>query len=141
MDDFATLRSARLLVFEALLQQAAGAPDAARQAWQAAAETTPEGSGAEALFRYIALDKLGETARAEAWFRDFLRANTRRQASDRAATRAEAYYLAGIYATFRAETEAARANFQHSLEIDRTFLWAKQALAWLDAELLSQLAR
>jgi tetratricopeptide (TPR) repeat protein len=141
MDDFATLRSARLLVFEALSHQAAGDVGAARQAWRAAAETANEGGGAEALFRHIALDKLGETTRAEAWFRDFLRANARGQASDRAATRVEAYYLAGIYAAFRAETEAARANFQRSLEIDRTFLWAKQALAWLDAGLLSQLAR
>ncbi len=141
MDDFATLRSARLLVFEALSHQAAGDADAARQSWRAAAETANEGGGAEALFRHIALDKLGETTRAEAWLRDFLRANARGQASDRAAARVEAYYLAGIYAAFRAEPEAARERFRRCLEIDRTFLWAKQALAWLDAGLLNQLAR
>ena len=141
MDDFATLRSARLLVFEALLHQAAGASEAARQAWQAAAETAPEGVGAEALFRNIALDKIGETARAEAWFRNFLSANARGQTSSLAAARAEAYYLAGIYAAFRAEPEAARVRFRRCLEIDQSFLWALQALAWLDAGLLSQLAR
>lgn len=140
MDDFAALRSARLSVFEALLHQAAGDVNAARQAWRAAAETANEG-GAEALFRHIALDKLGETARAEAWFRDFLSANARGQAGNRAAARVEAYYLAGVYAAFRAEPEAAGERFRRCLEIDRTFLWGRQALAWLDAGLLRQLAR
>ncbi len=133
VDDFATLRSARLLVFAALLQQA----DAAAQTWQAAAETSHEGLNEEGLFRAIALHKSGATARAEEWFKNFLIVNERNQNSGR--LRAQAYYLAGIYAAFRGQLEQARASFRQSLELDRTMLWSQQALAWLDAGLLGRM--
>ena len=138
MDDFSTLRSARLLVFEALLQQAAGASAEAAQTWQAAAQTTNEGSNEEGLFRAIALAQTGERERAETWFRNFAVVNERNKNSERVQTRALAFYLAGVYGALRAEPAQARANLNQSLEIDRTFLWAQQALDWLDAGLLSR---
>jgi len=129
VDDFAALRSARLLVFEALLQQG----DEATQTWKAAAETAHEGFNEEGLFRAIALHKSGATARAEEWFRNFLTVNERNQTSGRLS--AQAHYLAGIYAAFRGQPEQARAEFRQSLELDRTLLWSQQSLAWLDAGL------
>lgn len=141
MDDFATLRSARLLVFEALLQQAAGAAEEAAKAWKAAAQTTSEGSGEESLFRQIALYRTGDVTRAEAWFRNFLSVNERNQNSESAQTRAHVFYLTGVYAAFRGRPEEARAKLLRALEIDRTFLWAQQSLAWLDAGLLTPLEK
>ncbi|MBL8206914.1 MAG: DUF5107 domain-containing protein, partial [Blastocatellia bacterium] len=129
VDDFAALRSARLLVFEALLQQG----DEAAQTWKAAAETTHEGFNEEGLFRAIALHKSGATARAEEWFKNFLTVNERNKTSGRLS--AQAHYLAGIHAAFRGQPEQARTEFRQSLELDRTLLWSQQALAWLDAGL------
>ncbi|MBS1812311.1 MAG: DUF5107 domain-containing protein [Acidobacteria bacterium] len=133
VDDFATLRSARLLVFEALLQQG----DEAAQTWKAAAATSHEGFNDEGLFRAIALHKSGATARAEEWFTNFLTVNERNKNSGRLS--AQAHYLAGIYAAFRGQSEQARAEFRQSLELDRTLLWSQQALAWMDAGLLGML--
>ncbi len=132
VDDFATLRSTRLLVFEALLQQM----NEASQTWQAAAGTSHEGFNEEGLFRAIALHKSGATARAEEWFKNFLIVNDRNKNSER--LRAQAHYLAGIYAAFRGQPEQARTSFRQSLELDRTLLWSQQALAWLDAGLFGQ---
>ena len=132
VDVFATLRSARLLVFEAVLQQA----DQATHTWQAAAGTSHEGFNEEGLFCAIALHKSGATARAEEWFKNFLVVNERNKNSGRLG--AQAYYLAGIYAAFRGQSEQARASFRQSLVLDRTLLWSQQALAWLDAGLLGQ---
>ncbi len=129
VDDFATLRSARLLVFEALLQQG----DEAAQTWKAAAATSHEGFNEEGLFRAIALHKSGATARAEEWFRNFLTVNESNKTSGRLS--AQAHYLAGIYAAFRGQSQQARAKFRQSLELDQSLLWSQQALAWLDAGL------
>ncbi len=132
VDDFATLRSARLLVFEASLQQ----PDVAAQTLKAAARTSHEGFSEEGLFRVIALHKSGATAQAEEWFKNFLVVNERNKNGGR--LRAQAHYLAGIYAAFRGQPEQARTSFRQSLELDRTFLWSQQALTWLDAGLFGR---
>ena len=141
LDDFATLRSARLLVFEALLHQVASDQASAGQAWRAAAQTADEALGEEGLFHALALHKIGETARAEAWLKDFLSMNERRGISGSATSRAQAHYLAGVYAAFhsgpsQSGPDQARGYFRQSLELDQTSLWTRQALAWLDAGLL-----
>src|SRR5262245_4458018 len=138
VDDFATLRSARLLVFEALLHQSAGDQESAARAWRAVAHTADETSGEEGLFHALALHKIGETARAEAWLKNFLSVNERRRISGSATSRAQAHYLAGIYAAFisrpgQSGPDQAREHFRQALELDRTFLWTHQALTWLDA--------
>jgi tetratricopeptide (TPR) repeat protein len=140
MDDFSTLRSARLLVFEALWQQAKGASDAATKAWQAAAATMSEGKE-EGLFAALALEQTGATERAAMWFRNFRAANERSKTSDNAQARALAFYLAGVDAALHGQAEDARANLRRALEIDRTSLWAQQALLWLDAGLLTPLTK
>ncbi len=141
VDDFATLRSARLLVFEALLHQSAGDQESAARAWRAVAHTADETSGEEGLFHALALHKIGETARADAWLKNFLIVNERRRISGGATSRAQANYLAGVYAAFhsgpgQSGPDQAREYFRQSLELDRTSLWTRQALAWLDAGLL-----
>jgi len=141
LDDFATLRSARLLVFEALLHQSAGDQESAARAWRAVAHTADETSGEEGLFHALALHKIGETARAEAWLKNFLIVNERRRISGAATSRAQAHYLAGVYAAFhsgpgQSGPDQAREYFRQSLELDRASLWTRQALAWLDAGLL-----
>jgi tetratricopeptide (TPR) repeat protein len=131
VDDFAVLQSSRLLVFEALLQQAAGNRAAARRAWASAAATVHEAHDEEGLFRAHALLKEGRSDNTQAWFREFAKINARNLKSDRALLRAQARYLAGVHAAFQGRTAAARANFNQCLEIDRSHLWARQALAWL----------
>ena len=140
MDDFSALRSTRLLVFEALLQQRAGDAARASQAWKAAAESV-SGNSEESLFRAIALKQTGQTSRAEEWFRNFLSINERNKNSDQVQLRATAFYLAGVYAAFRGETAQAREHLQRALEIDRAFLWAQQALVWLDGGLIIPLTK
>jgi tetratricopeptide (TPR) repeat protein len=140
VDDFAALQSARLLVFEALLHRAGGDQEAAARAWKAAAASVATGVEEE-LFRAIAFMRAGETARAEEWFKTFLGANERNKQSNRIETRAQAFYLAGIYAAFRGEREEAKESFRRSVEIDRSVFWAQQALAWEAAGLLDHLAK
>jgi len=140
VDDFAVLHSARLFVFEALLQQAAGHEVAARRAWEAGAKTAPEETGEEGLFRAIALVRAGEREKGESWLKNFAMADLDRS-SDRAGGRAQADYLAGIDAAFRGNQQEARESFRRVLEIDRSHLWARQALAWLEAGLLKGMAR
>jgi tetratricopeptide (TPR) repeat protein len=141
LDDFATLRSARLLVFEALLHQSVGDQESAARSWRAVAQTADEALVEEGLFHALALRKIGETARAEAWLKNFLSVNERGRLSGSATSRAQAHYLAGIYAAFnsgpgQSGLNQAREYFRQSLELDQTSLWTRQALAWLDAGLL-----
>ena len=136
VDDFAVLQSARLLVFEALLQQATGNQDAAKRAWATAAGTAREEMDDEGLFRAIAFLRAGNKEKAEMWLKNFTIANERNLASDRAATRSLANYLSGIYAALHGRPEQARDSFRKCLAIDRSHLWGRQALAWLEADLL-----
>jgi len=53
--------------------------------------------------------------------------------------RTHAYYIAGIYAAYRGDDIEAAANFRRALENDESFLYARQALAWLQAGLLKGL--
>jgi tetratricopeptide (TPR) repeat protein len=141
VDDFAAWQSARLFVFEACLRQAMSNFDATGQAWKSAAGTGHEAISEEGLFRAIALYRMGEKERAEGWLKNFLEANERQSKSERAPLRAQAHYLAGIYAAFRGKHDEARESFRRCLEIDRAHLWAGQAWAWLEAGLLTCLAR
>ncbi len=95
----------------------------------------------EGLFRALALLKEGKKGKAEAWLKNFTLSNERNQKSDRAVARAQAFYLAGVYAAFQGQTEQARKSFNKCLEIDRSQLWAQQALGWLEAGLLKNLAQ
>jgi tetratricopeptide (TPR) repeat protein len=138
---FAALQSARLLVFEALLQEASGRRETAKQAWASAAGTAHKEIDEEGLFRAIALFQGGKREKAEDWFKNFVKTNQRNQSSDRMATRARGHYLAGVYAAFRGKPEEARESFRKSLEIDRSHLWSLQALVWLEAGLLKHLGQ
>jgi Tfp pilus assembly protein PilF len=141
VDDFAAMQSARLLVFEALLHQAAGDRKAALQTWRAAAGTGHSGIGEEGLFRAIALAKSGETAQAEGWFKNFPSVNEQNKQSNRLESRAQAYYLAGVYKAFRGQRNQARESFRQCLLIDRSSLWAQQAMTWLETGLFDNLVR
>jgi tetratricopeptide (TPR) repeat protein len=136
VDDFTSLKSARLLAFEAMLQQAAGNGDAAKQSWEAAAGTIYEDVEEEGLFRAIALSRTGREAKVDGWWKSFAAANERSMNNDRVEIRARGYYRAGVAAAFRGDLKSACDAFQKSIDIDRTQLWSKQALAWLDAGLL-----
>ncbi|MGI8785070.1 MAG: DUF5107 domain-containing protein [Acidobacteriota bacterium] len=139
VDDFATLQSARLLVFEAVLHQAAGASAAALRLWKTAAETGTGGNREEELFAAVAQDKVGQNAAAEERLRPYMNAvEGEDKENNPAETRALAHYLSGIYAAFRGQPDQARASFRRSLEIDPSLLWAQQALAWLEAGLLTK---
>jgi Tfp pilus assembly protein PilF len=140
VDDFAAMQSARLPVFEALLHQAAGNHKAASQSWRAAAGTGHP-AGEEGLFHAIALAKTGAATEAERWFKNFLGVNEQNKRSNRIETRAQAFYLAGIYEAFFGRRQEARESFTECLRIDHSSLWAQQALTWLEAGLLNHLAR
>jgi tetratricopeptide (TPR) repeat protein len=139
VDDYATVRSSRLLVFEALLQQAEGNASAAEAAWTAAAATSDDDVESEGLFRAIALVKIGERQKAAAFFADFAAVNDQRKTDGNMNLRTHAYYISGIYASFKGDENGAAASFRRALEIDESFLYARQALAWLQAGLLEGL--
>ncbi len=139
IDSFATVKSSRLLVFEALLQRAMGNPDGAQAAWKAAAETRDDDYEVEGLFRAIALKKSGRTREAEDWLKAFPAVNAQRKTDNSIDLRIQAHCLAGIYAAFTGDGATAAENFRRSLEIDQSYLYARQALAWLDAGLLKGL--
>jgi tetratricopeptide (TPR) repeat protein len=139
VDDFATVRSSRLLVYEALLHQAAGDSAAANAAWQAAAKTLDDAIEGEGLFRAIGLYKAGEVQKAEDWFKEFATVNELRKTDNAVNLRLQAYDLAGVYAAMRGDDALARQNFKKALEIDQSYLYARQSLAWLDARMLEGL--
>ena len=139
VDDFATVSSSRLLVFEALLQQAVGDARAAREAWKAAAATSDDDVESEGLFRALALVKTGEQQKAARFFDDFTAVNDQRKTDSAVNLRTHAYYVAGIYAAYKGDDVEAAADFRQALENDESFLYARQALAWLQAGLLKGL--
>jgi tetratricopeptide (TPR) repeat protein len=139
IDDFATVSSARLLTFEALLHQAAGQSREAQAAWQAAASARDTEYEGEGLFRAIALQKIGKPQQAGEWLSSFPVVNEQRKTDSSTDLRIQAHYLGGIYAAFKGDDAEAGASLRRSLEIDQSFLYARQALAWLDAGLLKGL--
>ena len=139
VDDFSTVKSSRLLVYEALLHQKAGDSAAAAAAWQAAAKTPDDAIEGEGLFRAIALSKTGQASGAEEWFKEFAPVNEQRKTDSAVNLRLQAYDLAGMYAAMRGDDALARENFNKALEIDQSYLYARQGLAWLEAGMLKGL--
>jgi Tfp pilus assembly protein PilF len=139
IDSFATVASSRLLMFEALLFQAAGDTKRAQAAWQAASETRDDEYEGEGLFRAIALQKIGQTEKASAWLSAFPAVNDQRKTDSAINLRVQAHCLAGIYAAFEGDDAKARESLRRSLELDQSYLYARQALAWLEAGLLKGL--
>ncbi|MGA3165989.1 MAG: DUF5107 domain-containing protein [Terriglobia bacterium] len=139
VDDFAAVKSSRLLMYEALLHQAAGDSAAAHAAWQAAAETLDDDIEGEGLFRAIGLSKTGQVQKAEDWLREFAIVNEQRKTDNAVDISLHAYDLAGIYAALQGDDALARENFKKALEIDQSYLYARQSLAWLDAGMLKGL--
>ena len=141
IDDFAAVKSARLLLFEALIHQAAGDAKAASDAWKAAAGTRDDDIEGEGLFRAIALYKVGETDKADEWFKTFSGVNEQRKKDNAMDLRTHAYCMAGIYAAFQGDNRVAADDFHKALEIDQSYLYGRQALAWLAAGMLKGLSR
>ena len=79
IDDYATVKSARLLTFEALLHEAAGHVAEARSVWETAARTRDDDIEGEGLFRAIALLKIGQTQEANEWLAAFPPVNAQRR--------------------------------------------------------------
>jgi tetratricopeptide (TPR) repeat protein len=126
-------------MYDALLQQAAGNAAAAQADWQAAAQTLDDDIEGEGLFRAIALYKIGQVQKAEAWFKDFAVVNGQRKTDSAVSIRLHAYDLAGIYAAMQGDDGAAREDFQKALEIDQSYLYARQSMAWLEAGMFKDL--
>jgi tetratricopeptide (TPR) repeat protein len=139
VDDFAAVKSSRLLMYEGLLHQAAGDSAAALAAWQAAAKTLDDDIEGEGLFRAIGLYRAGQVKKAEDWFKEFAIVNEQRKTDNAVDLRLHAYDLAGVYAAMRGDNALARENFKKALEIDQSYLYARQSLAWLDAGMLKGL--
>jgi tetratricopeptide (TPR) repeat protein len=135
VDDFASVKSARLLVHEALLQSAAGKDPEATRAWTEAANVKDDDVEAEGLFREIALNKIGEKEKPEKWIREFLPVNEQRKSDNARDLRTHAFGLAATYDAFIGDGEQAKKDFQRALEIDQSYLYARVGLAWLDAGL------
>jgi tetratricopeptide (TPR) repeat protein len=141
VDDFATIKSSRLLMFEALLAQARGDSSGAMAAWRAAAGSLDDDVEGEGLFRAIALYKTGQVQKAEDWFKDSVSINEARKTDNAVDLRLHAYGLAGIYAAFQGDDVLAADNFRKALEIDQSYLYSRQSLAWLQAGMLKGLRR
>jgi tetratricopeptide (TPR) repeat protein len=141
IDDFATVRSSRLLFFEALLHQSAGDGAAAARAWKAAADTPDDDIESEGLFRAIALAKTGDTVQAEEWFRTFPAVNAQRKEDSSANVRLHALVVGGLYSAYLGNDREAAEEFRRALEVDPLYLYARQTLAWLEAGLLKGLRR
>jgi Flp pilus assembly protein TadD len=139
VDDFATMTSSRLLVFDALLQEKAGNSAAARADWQAAANTLDDDIEGDGLYRAIGLYKSGQVEKADEWFKQFAVVNEQRKTDNAIDLRLHAYELAGIYAAMQGNDALARENFEKALETDQSYLYARQGLGWLNAGLLKGL--
>jgi tetratricopeptide (TPR) repeat protein len=141
VDDFATVASSRLLVFEALLHEARGDGAAARRAWSEAASTRDDDVEGEGLFRALALHRIGESAKAAGWFREFEAVNEMRKKDNSLDVRTHAFSMAAFYSVFSGDDKAAAENFRRSVEMNQSYAYGRQALAWLDAGLLKGLRR
>lgn len=139
LDDFTNLRSPRLWVFEALLHRAAGKLDESAKAWKAAVETVDEDMEGEGLFYAIALAHTGQSAKAEDWLKKFREVDEQRKKDHSLDLRLQAYYLAGIDAAFRGDREESRDNLKKLLEMDPSYLFARQALNALEKGVLDWL--
>lgn len=139
VDDFATMKSSRLLMYDALLEEKAGNTAAAQADWQAAARTLDDDIEGDGLFRAIGLYKSGQVEKAEKWLKDFVVVNEQRKTDNAIDLRLHAYDLAGIYAAMQGNDALARENFQKALDTDQSYLYARQSMAWLNAGLLKGL--
>jgi tetratricopeptide (TPR) repeat protein len=139
LDDFSSLRSPRLWVFEALHHQVAGNAIQAAKAWKAGALAVDEDIEGEGLFHAIALVKTGEGSRAESWLKQFREVNEQRKLDRSPDLRLQAFYLAGMNAAFSGNLEEARRHFQTVLDMDQSHLFARHALAALEIGLLTGL--
>jgi len=141
VDDFATVRSSRLLLFEALIEEQAGRADAAKNTWREAAETRDDDVEGEGLFRAIALYKTGERDKAGTWFREFEAINTQRTRDNSLDVRTHAQCMAGFYAAFQGDNVGAAGAFRRCLETNQSYAYGRQALNWLEAGLLDGLRK
>jgi tetratricopeptide (TPR) repeat protein len=139
VDSFAKITSSRLLMYKALLLKAEGKHSAAMAAWQAAANTADQDIQGNGLFRAIGLYRSGQVQKAEDWFKGFAAVNEQRKTDNSLTLRLHAYEMAGIYAALRGNRSLAEQNFQKALEIDQSYLYARQGLAWLKAGMLDEL--
>jgi tetratricopeptide (TPR) repeat protein len=136
IDDFATVASSRLLMFEALVGQVSGRTQEALASWKAAAETRDDDVEGEGLFRALALRKTGRTQQASEWLDMFKTVNQQRKSDNAMDLRVQAHCLAGFHEAFEGKDAQAAESFRKALEIDQSYLYARQGLAWLEAGLL-----
>jgi len=139
VDDFAALKSSRLLVFRALILERSGDRAGALEAWKAATETVDQDFDGEGLFRAIALAHIGKPEDAAKWFAEFEQVNPTRQKDNDATVRIHAIYLAGMYAIFRGDRDQGLDQFNRALDADASDLMVRHAVAAFQAGLLSGL--
>jgi tetratricopeptide (TPR) repeat protein len=139
VDSFAKITSSRLLMYKALMLHAEGKHSAAMAAWQEAAKTPDKDIQGNGLFRAIGLYKSGQGQEAEAWLKGFVPVNEQRKTDNSITLRLHAYEMAGIYAAMHGNRSLAEQNFQKALEIDQSYLYARQGMAWLKAGMLDGL--
>lgn len=139
VDSFAKVTSSRLLMYKALLLQAEGNSAGAEAVWRAAGETLDSDIQGNGLFRAIGLYKSGQRQKADDWLQQFVVINQQRKTDNSLTLRLHAYDMAGIYQAMQGNQAKAEENFNRALQIDQSFLYARQGLAWLKAGMLSGL--
>jgi len=128
-------------MFEALLHELAGNAREALAAWKAAAATRDDDIEGEGLFRAIALLKAGQTQKGGEWLSGFTPVNEQRKTDNAVDLRVQAHCLSGFYWALEGKDAQAAESFRRALEIDQSYLYARQGLAWLEAGLLKGLRR
>jgi tetratricopeptide (TPR) repeat protein len=141
VDSFANITSSRLLMYKALLLQAEGNHSAAMAAWKAAADSADSDIQGDGLFRAIGLYKTGQTQKADEWLKGFVEVNEQRKTDNSIILRLHAYEMAGIYAAMQRSRAQAEKSFRKALEIDQSYLYARQGLSWLNAGMLDGLKK